>query len=55
MVTSDGLFDRDGFFANFLEKVPFLGFVVAGLHALGGNPVGSFRNFDQTIGFITNR
>ncbi|KAF2805961.1 uncharacterized protein BDZ99DRAFT_524199 [Mytilinidion resinicola] len=34
---SDGLFDRNGFFARFLEDVPFVGLVVAALHLNAGN------------------
>ncbi|KAI0467785.1 hypothetical protein F4859DRAFT_506508 [Xylaria cf. heliscus] len=33
----DGLFDREGAVTKFFERVPFVGFVVAGIHALAGN------------------
>ncbi|CAL1703199.1 unnamed protein product [Somion occarium] len=33
----DGPFDRDGFFARFFERVPFVGFVIAGIQFLAGN------------------
>ncbi|TFB01703.1 hypothetical protein CCMA1212_006413 [Trichoderma ghanense] len=33
----DGLFDRDGAVTKFFERVPFLGFVVAGIHIWAGN------------------
>ncbi|KAI1748341.1 hypothetical protein F4782DRAFT_542925 [Xylaria castorea] len=33
----DGSFDREGAVTKFFERVPFVGFVVAGIHALAGN------------------
>lgn len=34
---SDGPFDREGVVTKFFERLPFVGFIVAGLHALAGN------------------
>ncbi|KAI5117143.1 hypothetical protein M0805_000070 [Coniferiporia weirii] len=36
-VKHDGLFGRDGILAKFFESVPFVGFIVAGIHAAAGN------------------
>ncbi|KAI0445135.1 hypothetical protein F4803DRAFT_509522 [Xylaria telfairii] len=33
----DGPFDREGAVTKFFERVPFVGFVVAGIHSLAGN------------------
>jgi hypothetical protein len=41
-LSSDGAFDRNGFFAKLLEDVPFVGLVVAGLHLNAGNLVKSY-------------
>ncbi|KAL2011232.1 hypothetical protein VTN00DRAFT_3950 [Thermoascus crustaceus] len=37
-VTSDGFFGRDGPLVQFLEQVTIVGFVVAGIQAIAGNP-----------------
>lgn len=39
MLRSDGPFDREGAVTKFFERVPFVGFVVAGIHSIAGNEV----------------
>ena len=39
MVNSDHWLDRDGWATRFLEKIPVVGFMVAGGHLIAGNEV----------------